>query len=418
MTFNFNGNIPKKILFNNQNVRKLVYNNDVVWQKRRLPNEYQEVEYLESTGTQYIDTGYAFTNPNLEIEIKYRKNSSLGTNVFGLDLGTTPRKMHGHIYRNAVYLGKSSVIANIPQVVDTDYTFKFKFENDIATWVINEVEYVYNGANGWAGASVGETDYLFATRGATGVTYRMSGRIYYAKFYDNNGSLVRDFVPCYRKIDGEIGMYDCVNEVFYTNMGTGVFTTGKNINRVPNEYQEIEYIESTGIQYIDTGVSGECTVMIDCQGMLANNKSQIIVGSSASRGNYFAQVTTTGKYGLSTGGYGGLTDVIYTDRATFEIDFGNTQRSVTVNGETHTVTSFTANTNNYALFRAMAIVGSDYYYANARIYSCKMIQQDILVRDFVPCYRKADNVIGLYDVVNDDFYINIGSGTFIKGEDV
>ena len=62
MTFNFNGNIPKKILFNNQNVRKLVYNNDVVWQKRRLPNEYQEVEYLESTGTQYIDTGYAFTN--------------------------------------------------------------------------------------------------------------------------------------------------------------------------------------------------------------------------------------------------------------------------------------------------------------------------------------------------------------------
>jgi hypothetical protein len=38
--------------------------------------------------------------------------------------------------------------------------------------------------------------------------------------------------------------------------------------------------------------------------------------------------------------------------------------------------------------------------------------------DFVPCYRIADSVIGMYDVVNDVFYTNNGSGTFSKGSDV
>lgn len=41
-----------------------------------------------------------------------------------------------------------------------------------------------------------------------------------------------------------------------------------------------------------------------------------------------------------------------------------------------------------------------------------------LVRDFIPCYRKLDNVAGLYDMVNDEFYTNIGTGTFTLGPNV
>ncbi len=46
--------------------------------------------------------------------------------------------------------------------------------------------------------------------------------------YDN-GTLVRDFIPCYRKQDGVIGMYDLANDVFYTNAGTGTFLKGANV---------------------------------------------------------------------------------------------------------------------------------------------------------------------------------------------
>lgn len=44
------------------------------------------------------------------------------------------------------------------------------------------------------------------------------------------GSLILNFIPCYRKSDNEPGMYDTVNNVFYTNAGTGTFIIGNDVN--------------------------------------------------------------------------------------------------------------------------------------------------------------------------------------------
>ena len=41
-----------------------------------------------------------------------------------------------------------------------------------------------------------------------------------------------------------------------------------------------------------------------------------------------------------------------------------------------------------------------------------------LVRDLIPCYRVSDNVTGMYDLVNDVFYANSGSGSFVCGSAV
>ena len=41
--------------------------------------------------------------------------------------------------------------------------------------------------------------------------------------------MVRDLIPCYRKVDNVAGMYDLVNDVFYTNEGTGEFIIGNVI---------------------------------------------------------------------------------------------------------------------------------------------------------------------------------------------
>ena len=57
------------------------------------------------------------------------------------------------------------------------------------------------------------------------------GKIYNAKVYDNN-ILIRNLVPCYRKSDNVIGMLDMVNNVFYTNAGSGTFTKGNNVNNI------------------------------------------------------------------------------------------------------------------------------------------------------------------------------------------
>ena len=56
--------------------------------------------------------------------------------------------------------------------------------------------------------------------------------------------------------------------------------------------------------------------------------------------------------------------------------------------------------------------------SSMRLYKLKMWTDDILVRDFIPCYRKSDNVVGMYDLVNGKFYTNEGTGEFVKGPDV
>ena len=54
----------------------------------RLPKEYQEVEYLETHVQGYIDSGYAFAEPELKVEFKYMKLESLNNNLFGVDTST------------------------------------------------------------------------------------------------------------------------------------------------------------------------------------------------------------------------------------------------------------------------------------------------------------------------------------------
>jgi hypothetical protein len=55
----------------------------------------------------------------------------------------------------------------------------------------------------------------------------------------------------------------------------------------------------------------------------------------------------------------------------------------------------------------------NYYYFN--IYNRNTSTYE---RQMIPCYRKSDNVIWMYDIVNWVFYTNNGSWTFTKWNDV
>ena len=59
-----------------------------------------------------------------------------------------------------------------------------------------------------------------------------------------------------------------------------------------------------------------------------------------------------------------------------------------------------------------------YLPCSAKIYSLQVYDNDTLVRDFVPVYRVSDKVAGLYDKLNDKFYTNSGTGTFIVGSEI
>ena len=53
-----------------------------------------------------------------------------------------------------------------------------------------------------------------------------------------------------------------------------------------------------------------------------------------------------------------------------------------------------------------------------RLYFFKIYEWENLVRDFIPCYRISDDVIWLYDKVNNVFYTNSWTWTFTKWPDV
>lgn len=51
------------------------------------------------------------------------------------------------------------------------------------------------------------------------------------------------------------------------------------------------------------------------------------------------------------------------------------------------------------------------------MYSCKIYDNETLVRNFVPC-KNASGAVGLYDTVGAQFYANAGTGTFTAGPEI
>lgn len=63
-------------------------------------------------------------------------------------------------------------------------------------------------------------------------------------------------------------------------------------------------------------------------------------------------------------------------------------------------------------------IGDGAYSNNCRIYYAKIWTSGVLDAYLIPCYRKADSVPGVYDLVNATFYSNAGTGSFIVGTDL
>lgn len=59
--------------------------------------------------------------------------------------------------------------------------------------------------------------------------------------------------------------------------------------------------------------------------------------------------------------------------------------------------------------------GTAGYYSHFALEYLQITQGTSVIHDYVPCYRKADNVAGLYDLVTGTFLTNAGSGTFAVG---
>ena len=112
--------------------------------------------------------------------------------------------------------------------------------------------------------------YLFAGNMAYSGGSRIGCRCRIMSFTMTRGDeVVMDLIPVRRKVDGKPGMYDVLNDVFYVNQGSMDFVEGEPL--LPEGYIGLDFIESTGTQYVNTGV--KCASNVTMQAKFYNARS-------------------------------------------------------------------------------------------------------------------------------------------------
>lgn len=189
-----------------------------------LPSGYSELYNISSTssGGQYLDLNirlYETASPNFDFQIKFKligngsDNSSQST-IFNCAYDVSPYpgvfiRRNQSAVRVRCGDGSNYDIGTIGQTIDHLYTYDYD-----ETTGYNDKGMTHNTATT-----------LFCYTNSSGTPGRFcQGTIYYFKLWQN-GSLVRNMVPCINP-NNVVGMYDLVNGVFYTTPSTDPFEAG------------------------------------------------------------------------------------------------------------------------------------------------------------------------------------------------
>lgn len=405
----------KKIVIPQGEVSIIARGSEILWQKQKYK---QELEYLESTGTQYIDTGLKMTS-DYSVELDYqivsipKQNERKGL-FGGLDTGgvarygslvspTTRMLEYGYGKGNTYYQTK----------IPTTYRCLL-YQNKNKVYVDNSLIYTFPTVT-FAMASnayLGSFNYTNYTP--------MLAKYYGAKFWDGD-TLVRDFIPVLDMNDVPC-MYDKVTDTCFYNKGTGQFQFEY---KAEDKYQVLEYLESDGHAYIDTLINPDDTYgyKIDIE-QIESVSEQCPLGCMDA-GNRFVGVyfssRATGVTAVSlSAGFGSYVKTenypptfTINQRVISSCNYMNDRKIVFDGYELKDVSNTHINgtiSNTIHLFNRHYSVTSIF---RGRMYSAIITKGNDIVADFIPCLRKSDGKVGMYDKITQQFFTNKGTGEFL-----
>lgn len=188
-----------------------------------LPSGYTQLEYIEGTGTQYINTNfYPNQDTGLEMQMEFiDANLSNLAAMFdcranGLYYGLYKASssnwnltfFYGNIYNQFFTINYNTI-----------YTVSIK--KNVGT--VNDISLTYSYSSFQLAAPL----FLLASNESGNPVSITKGKIYYVQLYNGN-SLVHDLIPCKNPL-GEVGLYDLIGQNFLNNSGTGSFIAGPTI---------------------------------------------------------------------------------------------------------------------------------------------------------------------------------------------
>lgn len=181
-----------------------------------IPQTYTPLEYIEGTGTQYINTGITPTQ-NTSFSFGVYMKEITGACIIGCNTGNDNNDFRIFNYNGQIYwdIQTSRLIG-----VTNSFPINQKFEFEVGNNYVKK-----NGTTVLTGTTISSfTGDCPIRDNPTGSSTCAKGKVYYLKIY-NSGTLVRNMLPC-KNESGIVGMYDIIEKKFYNNNGTGTFIAG------------------------------------------------------------------------------------------------------------------------------------------------------------------------------------------------
>ena len=180
----------------------------------RITYGYTELSYIQSSGTQSIDTGF---KPNNNTRVVMDAELASGTGNIGLFGARVNANSNNYTLAWIGSYFRSDYNTVYTQKWEVSQTTRRIYDKNKETSTIEGVSQSYTNETFQVPVNLA----LLANNQNGGITWFASAKLYSCQIYDN-GTLVRNYVPCI-KDDGEVGLYDLVGKQFYGNAGTGVF---------------------------------------------------------------------------------------------------------------------------------------------------------------------------------------------------
>lgn len=360
---------------------------------------WRKLDYIVGGNGRYINTGI-IANSNTKVEIKYRMKCSSGifNNLFGSRDSYNFFVNRGNGNNLNAYYWYNSTYSTLGVFAQTGYNISIVDAPNKTISNYNSETDTTSTASVTFSSFPNLPMYIFARNNSGSSAYGSNDLyIYYVKIH-SSGELIRDMIPVRNLFGSTCGMYDRITNRIFINEGSDSFTCGPDLYE-ENEIQPIEYLESTGTQRINTGVS------INKTGLTAEIQFQETgtTGDKSVIGYYIDGVS----YYQRAGGNSSK-DFTYTPTYSY---------GTKVVGVSSPNTQYNAS-YYWTVFAKQRATTTYDSYATAKVFYCKLYDNGTLVRDFIPARVKATGKLGLYDKITKQLYTNAGTGKFIAGPDV
>lgn len=308
-------------------------------------------------------------------------------------------------------------------------------------------------------------------RRETTSTYRLFSnsakeRLYSARFTDVEHKEIANYVPA---IDpaGIPCMFDTITRQALRNNGTGQFIVGMTLEQVrslslpagggqltlslpyeasidklaqtaleqarengweltlqyagydvPAGYRKLDFLESTGTQWIDTGVklTNESQLYLDCY-LIGTFTNQFLIGARATFGSAGNAITFNNDNVYPQFGNHAPAFAAKPEWLESRLKINNSKDGFFINAElitTYSDSNVFETLKPSGLFAITNADGVDYRKPVARIYAAKISEGIESICDFIPCIT-PEGKLGMYNKVDGTLHENKGNGAFIAG---